>query len=141
MQKSLILLKPDAVSKGHCGEVIRRFEEAGFRIAGCKMISLSNDLLNDHYSHLADKPFFGEIVDFMQSTPVIGMVLEGENAVDRVRDMLGPTDSTKAEKGTIRGDLGETVMLNICHASDSPEAAEAEVKRFFKDEEVFAYSK
>jgi len=139
MQTTLILLKPDCIATGHVGEVIRRFEEAGFQIRGAKMFQLSSELLKEHYSHLLDKPFFPEIVTFMQSTPVIALALAGENAVDRVRALIGPTDSKKADKGTIRGDFGVDVMVNIAHASDSPENAEIELKRFFAPGEVFTY--
>lgn len=138
-ERSLILLKPDTVKKKNCGEVIKRFEELGFQVCGCKMMSLSNELLADHYSHVADKPFFPEIVAFMQSSPVIAMVLKGDNAVAQIRDMLGPTNSKEAPAGTIRGDFGEDMMVNVCHASDSPENGEIEVARFFADSEVFEY--
>ncbi len=138
-QTSLILLKPDTVSKGRCGEVMKRFEDAGFKIRGAKMMKLSNEILAEHYAHLADKPFFPTIVEFMQSAPVIAVALEGEDAISRVRDLLGPTDSTKAEKGTIRGDLGEDMMINCAHASDSPESAAAELKRFFNEGELLDY--
>lgn len=138
-ERSLILLKPDCVEKKRCGEVIKRFEEAGFTIRGTKMMRLSDEILAEHYAHIADKPFFPEIVAFMQSTPVVGLVLEGDNAVGRIRDMLGPTNSKEADPGTIRGDFGGDMMVNVCHASDSPENGEIEVKRFFSDSEVFDY--
>ncbi len=138
-ERSLILLKPDCVKKAHCGEVIDRFEKAGFRLRGAKMIRLSDELLADHYSHVADKPFFPSIVEFMQSAPVVAIALEGDDAVAKVRAMLGPTNSKEAEPGTIRGDFGEDMMVNVCHASDSPENGEIEVKRFFKEDEIFAY--
>lgn len=137
MQKTVILLKPDCIEKNLAGEVIGRFEKAGLKIRACKMIRLSDVILKQHYSHLADKPFFPEIVTFMQSTPVIAMALEGADAISRVRDLLGPTDSKVAPKGTIRGDLGTDKMRNIAHASDSEDAAAAEVNRFFGEEEVF----
>lgn len=139
MQKTLILLKPDCLKNAHCGEVIGRFEKAGFIIRGCKMIRLSDAILVEHYAHIASKPFFPEIKNFMQSSPVIALALEGENAIDRVRDLLGPTDSTKAPKGSIRGDLGKTVMINVAHASDSPENAAIELGRFFAPGELFTY--
>jgi len=139
MQTTLILLKPDCIVTGRVGEVIRRFEEAGFQIRGVKMFSLTRELLEEHYAHLLEKPFFPEIADFMQSTPVIALALAGENAVDRVRTLIGPTDSKKAEKGTIRGDFGVDVMVNIAHASDSAENAEVELKRFFVPGELFTY--
>ena len=138
-ERSLILLKPDCVKKAHCGEVIARFEAAGFAIRCAKMIQLSHEILADHYSHVADKPFFPSIVEFMQSAPVIALVLEGDDVIAKVRGMLGPTNSKEAEPGTIRGDFGEDMMINICHASDSPENGEIEVKRFFADSEIFAY--
>lgn len=137
MQKTVILLKPDCIEKSLAGEVIGRFEQAGLKIKACKMIRLSDAILKEHYSHLADKPFFPEIVGFMQSTPVIALALEGDNAVARVRDLLGPTDSKAAPKGTIRGDLGTDKMRNIAHASDSAATADAELKRFFAGADVF----
>lgn len=135
-QTTLILLKPDCVSKHLCGEVLRRFEGAGFRIRGLKMIQLDDAVLQDHYAHIADRPFFPEVVKFMKSQPVIALALAGENVIQRVRDLLGPTDSRKAGKGTIRGDYGVDTMVNVAHASDSPSSAEAEMKRFFKPGEV-----
>lgn len=138
-EKSLILLKPDCVQKAHCGEVIDRFEKAGFKIRGAKMMRLSDAILAEHYGHVADKPFFPSIVEFMQSAPVIALVLEGDDVVAKVRGMLGPTNSKEAEAGTIRGDFGEDMMINVCHASDSPENGEIEVKRFFADAEIFSW--
>lgn len=138
IERSLILLKPDCVRKQLCGEVIQRFEKAGLALRGAKMLRLSDEVLADHYSHIADRPFFPEIVSFMQSSPVLALVLEGEDAVARVRDMLGPTNSKEAAPGTIRGDFGEDMMINVCHASDSPENGETEVRRFFAPGEVFA---
>lgn len=133
MDKTLIIFKPDCMKKKLMGSVLSRFEAAGFSVAGCKMMQLDSAVLREHYAHIADKPFFPEIESFMASEPVVAMILEGENVIDRVRELLGPTDSTKAPVGSIRGDYGETVMINVVHASDSPEAAEAEIKRFFSD--------
>lgn len=138
MEKTLIILKPDCMERNLVGAVLSRFAESGFQIIACKMMRLSHDLLKVHYAHLADKPFFPEIEKFMSSRPVMIIVLESPNAVTKMRDLLGPTDSTIAPKGTIRGDLGTTKMLNIAHASDSPEAAAEEIERFFKPQEVFA---
>lgn len=135
-QTTLILLKPDAVTKNLCGEVLKRFEAEGFRIRGLKMIQLDEALLTEHYAHIASRPFFPEVVTFMKSSPVLALALGGENVIDRVRVLLGPTDSRKAEKGTLRGDFGVDSMVNVAHASDSPEAAEAELKRFFKAGEI-----
>lgn len=139
MQTSLILLKPDCVTGHKVGEVIKRFEEAGFQIRGAKLVKLSSAVLSEHYAHLADKPFFPEVLAFMQSSPVLALALAGDNAVESVRALLGPTDSKKADKGTIRGDFGVDVMVNIAHASDSPENAEIELKRFFLPEELYSY--
>lgn len=139
MQTTLLLLKPDCIAGRKVGEVTKRFEEAGFQIRGCKMFQASSELLREHYSHIADKPFFPEVENFMSSTPVIALALAGDDAVAKIRSIIGPTDSKKAEKGTIRGDFGVDVMVNIVHASDSPENAEIELKRFFKPEELFTY--
>ena len=136
-ETTLILFKPDCVQKGLIGTVLARFETAGFRVQGLKMMSLSQDVLKEHYAHVADRPFFPDIVSFMQSSPVVALALSGENVITMVRDLLGPTDSKKAPAGTIRGDFGTDMMVNVCHASDSPEAAAAEVKRFFGEGEVF----
>ena len=138
MERTLIILKPDCMKANLAGAVLDRFAKNELRIVACKMMQLTEALLKDHYAHLASKPFFPEIVNFMSSTPVMVLILEGNKAIDRVRDILGPTDSTKADKGTIRGDMGQNVMLNIAHASDSLESAQAEIQRFFKSDEVFA---
>jgi nucleoside-diphosphate kinase len=125
------LVKPDAVAQGLTGEVLQRLEKNGFKILNCRMLRLTPALLQEHYAHLASLPFFPEIETFMASGPVVAVALSGENAITRVRELLGPTDSTKAPKGTIRGDLGKDKMHNVLHASDSAEAAQAELKRFF----------
>ena len=137
LETTLILFKPDAIRKNLVGRVLARFEGAGLKIRGLKMLRLHDALLREHYAHIAAKPFFPEVQAFMQQSPVVALALEGENAVAKVRELLGPTDSKKAAKGTIRGDLGVDVMMNVCHASDSVDAAAAEVKRFFGDAEVF----
>lgn len=139
MEQTLILLKPDAVKGKFCGKVITRFEDAGFTIRGCKMMQLTPQILREHYAHVADKPFYPEIEDFMKSVPVIAMVIEGADVVNKVRDMLGVTDSRKAAPGTIRATLGKDVMINVAHASDSKEAAVKEVARFFAQDELFVY--
>ena len=138
MQKTLIILKPDCLEKKHAGIVLDRFEKAGFEIIGCKMIRLTPALLRAHYAHVADKPFYPEIEAFMSSRPVIVLALQGQNIVARVRDLLGPTDSRKAAKGTIRGDFGTEMMKNVVHASDSVENARIELERFFQPAELFA---
>ena len=137
VEKTLVILKPDCLNQGATGIVIDRFQRAGFELVACKMMHLSPALLREHYAHLATMPFFPEIERFMGSRSVLVLILRGERAVDRVRELLGPTDSAKAPKGTIRGDLGTDKMANICHASDSSAAAAAEIQRFFRQEESF----
>ncbi len=137
MQKTFIIFKPDCMEKRIVGTVLSRFEAAGFDVIGCKMGRLSPAILREHYAHVANKPFYPEIEGFMSSRPVIMIALRGENIVQSVRELLGPTDSKKAAKGTIRGDFGTDMMKNIVHASDSVENANAELARFFKADELF----
>lgn len=144
MQQTLILLKPDAVLGNVLGKVITRFEDAGFRVRGCKMMHLNPEILRDHYAHIADKPFYPEVENFMRSAPVLAMVLEGDNIINTMRDMLGVTDCAQAAPGTIRAEFGskepgKSKMCNIAHASDSEEAAVKEIHRFFAEEELFDY--
>lgn len=131
-EETLIILKPDCIQGKHVGEVLGRLEREGFQLIASKILQLDSALLREHYAHVADKPFFPEIEAFMSQCPLIFFVVAGHNAVERIRDLLGPTDSSKAPKGTIRGDLGTDIMRNIAHASDSKEAAALEIKRFFK---------
>ncbi|MFH0971317.1 MAG: nucleoside-diphosphate kinase [Candidatus Micrarchaeota archaeon] len=140
MERTLILLKPDCIQRDAAGAVISRFEKKGLKIVGLKMMRLDDDLLDEHYSHLKDKPFFGGIKKFMKSAPVIAMVLEGLECVEVVRAICGPTNARKAPAGTIRGDLGMSVQSNIVHASDSKDAAGKEISRFFSERELFEYS-
>lgn len=138
MQKTLIIFKPDCMEKRLVGTVLARFEAAGFDIIGAKLTRLTSAQLREHYAHVADKPFYPEIEQFMSSRPVIVMALSGDNIVQRVRDLLGPTDSRKAAKGTIRGDFGTEMMKNVVHASDSEENGRIEIARFFKADEILA---
>jgi len=140
IETTLVLLKPDCFADRHCGNVISRFEAAGLEIVGCKMMLLADDELAEHYAHVLDRPFYPGLKSFMQSSPVIALALSGENSVALVRDLMGPTDSRKAAKGTIRGDFGRDVMYNVVHGSDSPENAAVELKRFFADNELFEVS-
>ena len=130
MEESLVLLKPDCLEGRKCGEVLKRFEEAGFEVFGAKMMRLSDEILREHYAHLTDLPFFPEIQGFMQSSPVVAIALRGDNAIVRIREMVG-------DKGTIRGDFGQDKMHNVVHASDSVENGQAELKRFFAEGELF----
>ncbi len=138
MQRTLIIFKPDCISQRHVGNVIDRFERAGFAIVGCKMMRLTPALLREHYAHVADRPFYPNLEAFMSSRPVIVMALEGCDIVQRVRDLLGPTDSRKAAKGTIRGDFGTDMTVNVAHASDSEANGRIELARFFHPDELSA---
>lgn len=130
-EKTFVMLKPDCIKRGLVGEVISRIERKGYRIVNAKMMWLDEDLLRVHYAHLADKPFFPEILSYMMSGPVLAMIVEGENAVAGVRILMGATKFEEAAAGTIRGDFAMSTSENIIHGSDSPENAEAEIKRFF----------
>ena len=137
MEKTLIIFKPDCIRVGRIGEVLKRFEGAGFSVCGAKMAQLDEEILREHYAHLADLDVFPKVSDYMSSRPVLILVLQAENVVARVRELLGPTDSSLAPKGTIRGDFGTDKTRNVAHASDSPENAAIEIERFFGKEEIF----
>lgn len=141
-EKTLILFKPDCVRKNLSGVILQRLLGEGFRLRGMKMMQLNDAILREHYGHIIDlvidgEPLFPKLSAFMQTSPVVALVLSGPGVITRVRTILGPTNSQKADKGTIRGDFGTNSMLNICHASDSPESAAVEIKRFFDDSELF----
>ena len=138
MQRTLVIFKPDCMAQRHVGNVLNRLESAGFVVVGCKMVRLTPALLREHYAHVAHLQFYPEIEAFMSSRPVIIMALQGDNIVQKVRDLLGPTDSRKAAKGTIRGDFGTEMMKNVVHASDSVANAKLELARFFQPEELFS---
>jgi nucleoside-diphosphate kinase len=139
MERTLILIKPDAVQRGLIGKIIARFEEKGLKLVGIKFLRLSDELLIEHYSHLADKPFFAGIKRFMQLTPVIAICLEGLDCVETVRSLCGITKSREAAPGTIRGDWAMSIQANLVHASDSIETAGNEVARFFDASELLEY--
>lgn len=140
MEKTLVLLKPSCVQRQLIGEILNRFERRGLRIAGLKMMQLDDAILREHYSHLADKPFFPTLTASMQISPVVALALEGIDAVQVVRTMTGATNGRAAAPGTIRGDYSVSNQQNIVHASDSPENAAIELKRFFRPEEIFEYT-
>lgn len=140
-EKTLVLIKPDAIQRGLIGEIISRFEHKGLKLAGIKMMGLDDVILKEHYSHLADKPFFNSLKNFMMSSPVIAMCWEGLEVVSAVRLLCGITKARAAEAGSIRGDFAMSVSCNVVHASDSVENAKKEVQRFFRDEDLFAYRK
>jgi len=139
MEQTLVLLKPDALQRDLVGEILARLERKGLKLVGLKMMRLSDDLLNEHYSHLVGRDFFPEVKSFMQLTPVIACCLQGTDAVNTVRLLTGITKAREAAPGTIRGDFAMSVQANLIHCSDSLEAASVEVKRFFKAEELFSY--
>jgi len=140
-ERTLIIIKPDAMQRSLLGEVIHRFERKGLKIIGLKMMQLEDALLEEHYSHIKDKPFFGGIKDFMKSAPVIVLCLSGIDAVAAVRLIVGPTRGQDADAGSIRGDFSLSTQSNLVHASDSVENGKEEVSRFFKEEELFDYIK
>ena len=140
-EKCLIIIKPDAVQRNLIGEIVARFEKKGLKIVGLKMMSLHDTLLEEHYAHIKDKPFFPGVRDFMKACPVIIMAVEGINAVSAIRLIVGPTKAWEANAGTIRGDFSLSTQSNIVHASDSVENGVTEVARFFNKEEIFEYQK
>ncbi|HEV8051453.1 MAG TPA: nucleoside-diphosphate kinase [Parachlamydiaceae bacterium] len=136
-QQTLSIIKPDAVAANHIGEIIARFEKNGLRIDGIKMVSLSKDQAQQFYAVHIDHPFFNTLTTFMSSGPVVAIVLEGDNAIAKNREMMGPFDFTKAAPGTIRADFAQSIKRNAVHGSDSPEAAREEIAFFFQPNEVF----
>jgi len=140
-QKTLVLLKPDALQRDLLGEIVSRFERKGLKLVAMKFIRLNDEMLEEHYSHLADKPFFAGLKQFMMQTPVVGMILEGYDAIAEVRKVVGSTNPREADAGTIRADLSMNVPSNLIHASDSEAAAATEIKRFFGESEIFDYEK
>ncbi len=140
LEKTLVLLKPCTIQRALAGEVIHRFEQRGLRIAGMKMMQLTDEILNEHYAHLVGRPFFPMLKRSMMATPVVALCLEGIGAIETVRAMVGATNGRNAAPGTVRGDLCMSNQQNIVHASDSPESAEVELKRFFRPEEIFEYT-
>lgn len=131
-ERTYIMLKPDCVKRGLMGEVIARIERKGYIIAGAKMMTLDEAILREHYSHMKDKPFFPEIVGYMTSGPVFGMIVEGENVVAGMRTLMGATNPNEAAAGTIRGDFANSIGANMIHGSDSVENAQVEIARFFR---------
>jgi nucleoside-diphosphate kinase len=139
MEKTLVIIKPDAITRRLIGEILGRFEKKGLVICAIKMVQLDEAILKDHYSHLADKPFFKRIKEYMMSAPVVLIALKGINCISIVREICGETDGKKAKIGTIRGDLSMSIQCNLVHASDSPESAKKELERFFNDNEIIEY--
>ncbi|MEA3273257.1 MAG: nucleoside-diphosphate kinase [Patescibacteria group bacterium] len=141
MERTLVLIKPDGLQRNLIGEVISRFEKKGLKIIGMKMISINDLKVEEHYKKYTEKPFFKHLKNFMQSAPVVALVLEGLEAVSAVRLITGSTKGREADAGTIRGDLAMSGQTNLVHVSDPEEDPPQEIKRFFKDEELFTYKK
>ena len=137
MERSLVLIKPDAMQRGLAGTILGRLEEQGLKLVALKMLRLDKSLAQRHYGIHRDKPFFNDLVDYISSAPIIAAVFEGEGTVGRIRKAMGATDPAKAEAGTIRGDFGLSIEHNTVHGSDSVETAEEEIKLFFTESEVF----
>jgi nucleoside-diphosphate kinase len=140
MERTLIILKPDAVQRGMCGEIITRFEKKGFQIVGMKFMKIPTQLAETHYEPHKGKPFYAGLVKFMTSSPVVVLALAGKDAIAIARKMMGATFGSKAEPGTIRGDFGVSNSFNLIHGSDSPEAATRELGLFFKKEELIEWA-
>ncbi|MCW4642988.1 nucleoside-diphosphate kinase [Bacillus safensis] len=139
MDKTFLMVKPDGVERQLIGDIVSRFEKKGLQLVGAKLMSIPKKVAETHYGEHKEKPFFGELVDFITSGPVFAMVWQGEQVVDVTRQIIGKTNPKEALPGTIRGDYGLTVGKNIIHGSDSPESAEREINLFFKQEELTSW--
>jgi nucleoside-diphosphate kinase len=140
-EKTFVMIKPDAVQRGLIGEIINRFEKKGLKIVAMKFVSVSKELAEKHYGIHKGKPFFKPTVDYITSSPVVAIVLEGINAINMVRTMMGKTNPQEAQMGSIRGDYGQFIGRNIVHGSDGPDTAEFEINLWFKPEEISNYKK
>ncbi|MCM3718932.1 nucleoside-diphosphate kinase [Fictibacillus phosphorivorans] len=141
MEKTFLMVKPDGVQRALIGEIVSRFEKKGFQLVGAKLMNISEDLAKEHYGEHKDRPFFGELVDFITSGPVFAMVWEGKDVILTARNMMGKTNPAEAAPGSIRGDYAVQVSNNVIHGSDSAESAEREIGLFFKEEELVSYEK
>jgi nucleoside-diphosphate kinase len=141
MEKTFLMVKPDGVQRNLVGEIVQRFEKKGYQLVGAKLMNISNDLAEQHYGEHKERPFFGELVNFITSGPVFAMVWQGDNVIKVARDMMGKTNPVDAAAGTIRGDYAVNVGMNIIHGSDSPESAEREINLFFNKNELVEYSR
>jgi len=139
MERSLVLIKPDAMQRRLAGIIISRLEEQGLKLVALRMLHMDRALAEQHYAIHADKPFFEDLIKYITSTPIIASVFEGDGAVEAIRKIMGATDPAQAEPGTIRGDFGLDIQRNAVHGSDSIETAEKEIKLFFAGDEIFDY--
>jgi len=140
-ERTFVMVKPDGVQRGLIGEIINRFEKKGIKIVAMKLVSVSKELAEKHYGVHRGKPFFKPTVEYIISSPVVAMVLEGNNVINVVRTMMGKTNPQEASPGTIRGDYAQFIGRNIIHGSDGPETAEFEIKLWFKPEEIAKYKR
>jgi nucleoside-diphosphate kinase len=140
-QRTLIIVKPDGVQRALVGEILGRFERRGLKIAGLKLIQIDRPLAEQHYAVHREKPFFGELIDYITLSPVIVAALEGPNAIQVVRGMIGKTRPHEADSGTIRGDFAVEGLRNLVHASDAPETAQSEISLYFKPAELLDYQR
>ncbi|MCR8642290.1 nucleoside-diphosphate kinase [Paenibacillus sp. N1-5-1-14] len=141
MERTYLMVKPDGVQRGLVGEIVKRLEGKGFQLVGAKLMNVSREQAEYHYSDLSEKPFFGELIDFITSGPVFGMVWEGDQVIALSRTLMGKTNVLDAAPGTIRGDFALHTGMNLIHGSDSPENAEKEINNFFKPEEILDYNR
>jgi nucleoside-diphosphate kinase len=139
MERTLVLIKPDAMQRDLAGAIISRLEKLGLKLVALKMLHADKALARRHYAVHRDKPFYNDLVDYITSAPIVACVFEGEGAVAKIRKAMGATDPARAEKGTIRGDFGLSIEKNSVHGSDSPANAEVEIKLFFTPDELFGY--
>ncbi|MDT8860014.1 nucleoside-diphosphate kinase [Alkalihalobacillus sp. MEB130] len=141
MERTYLMVKPDGVQRNLIGEIVSRFEKKGFTLVGAKLMTISKELAETHYGEHKERPFFGELVSFITSGPVFAMVWEGNNVISTARTMMGSTNPAEAAPGTIRGDYGVQVSMNVIHGSDSPASAEREISLFFNENELNNYEK
>jgi len=139
IQKSFVMMKPDAVQRRLMGKILSRFEEKGLQIVAVKLMQIDEELAKTHYGEHAEKPFFPSLVEYITSSPSLAMVIEGEEAITTIRKLVGATNPLEADLGTIRGDYGMDTGRNIIHASDSPASAEREIGLFFNEDEICDY--
>jgi nucleoside-diphosphate kinase len=140
LERTLVIIKPDAVQRGLIGEIVVRFERRGLRIAALKLLHIDEALAKRHYAVHKDKPFYGKLVRYISSSPVVVMILEGNDVIETVRRMMGATNPAEAAPGTIRADLGLEIGRNLVHGSDSPESAGYEIPLFFTEDEILSYT-
>jgi nucleoside-diphosphate kinase len=141
LQKTLVLLKPDAVQRGLVGELVSRLERKGLKLVGMKLVRMDDALARQHYAEHVDKPFFKGLAEFITSGPLVAMAIEGEDAICMVRTLMGETNPANAAPGTVRGDYAVSIGLNLVHGSDSPESAQRELALFFKEDEILEYDR